>query len=250
MTPTTFVWRLRSRMSPSQRSRVRRFADAALRPVGSIASVRTTDPILGLTFDDGPDPRWTPPLLDLLDEHEVRATFFLLTYRARRHPELVRELVARGHEIGLHGDDHTRLTTLPVRDVARRIRVAKAELEQITGADVRWFRPAFGSQSIPIFLAIRRAGLDVVVWGPIAEDWIDGTPEEVAGRALHQLAPGAILLLHDAIEVPPGEPMPEFDRVAAFDVLLTGLRDMGYAAMPVGQLVRRGRVHRSAWFRP
>jgi len=244
--PTALMWQLREQLSPSTRRTIRALSDGALRPLGSIREVRTPESIFALSFDDGPDPVWTPPLLDLLDEHAAKATFFLLSDRVERNRRIVQEIVTRGHEIALHGDDHTRLTTLSTLEVSRRITRAKGVVEDIAGVSVRWFRPPFGAQSVPIYLALRRAGLQVVVWGPVAEDWIDGTPAEVASRAIPDLRPGCILLLHDGLAVPPGEIPPTFDRVAAFRLIL----EAAVGPTSVGDLVTRGRTMRTAWFRP
>jgi peptidoglycan/xylan/chitin deacetylase (PgdA/CDA1 family) len=247
---TKLIWRARNSLGPTGRRRVRAITDVGLRPVGSVKGFGAVGPKFALTFDDGPDPVWTPPLLELLAEHQLKATFFLLTNRTGKHPGLVRRIVEAGHEIALHGDDHTRLTTLPVREVSRRIRSSKAELEDTAGASVRLFRPPFGAQSPAIYGVTRLAGLDVVVWGPQAEDWTDGSPEEVAGRALGKVRGGDILLLHDGLAVPAGETMPTFDRTAMFRILLEGLIADGLQPSMVGNLVREGATVRSAWFRP
>jgi peptidoglycan/xylan/chitin deacetylase (PgdA/CDA1 family) len=243
---------LAGRLSPTARRRVRRATDGALAPLGSIRGVHTDAPVVALSYDDGPEPGGTGAVLDALAEAGVQATFFQLVYRAEAHPELVRRIVAAGHEVALHGIDHTRLTELTAADVTRRLADGKRRLEQVAGRPVRLFRPPYGSQTVRTYLAARRAGLDVVVWGPSAEDWQDGTPAEVAGRALAGIAPGEVMLLHDAFEVPPGDPRqpPTFDRGEVARALLAGLRERGYAASPVGALLAGRRTWRTAWYRP
>ena len=116
------LWRVRDALPPSTRHALRRATDPVLAPVGSVAGVhlRGRGPLpVGLTFDDGPDPDVTPAVLDVLAAAGVRSTFFVLTDRAARHPDLVRRAVREGHEIGLHGPDHRRLTTRPVAEVRR-----------------------------------------------------------------------------------------------------------------------------------
>jgi peptidoglycan/xylan/chitin deacetylase (PgdA/CDA1 family) len=225
-----------------------------LRPIaplaGSIVGVETPEKALGLTFDDGPDPVMTRQALDALAAHGARATFFMLAQAAVRHPDVVREVIAAGHEVGLHGDDHSRLTQLPFGEVARALTLAKARLETVAGRPVRWMRPAFGAQQPRTLLAIRRARMDVVAWSCWAHDWREQTEREMADRALAGVAPGGILLLHDAFVPDPAEPEPApgYDRRAALDLLLSGLADRGYAATSVGELLRRGPARRAFWF--
>jgi len=219
-------------------------------PIGSINKVETASASFALTFDDGPDPIWTEPLLDLLGEWNTRATFFLLTKQTRRYPKILNRIVGDGHEVALHGDDHTRITTIPLKELARRLRDAKAELEDISGVRVNYFRPPYGAQSIATYAIARGLGLDVVVWGPHAEDWVDGAPSDVASRAIGNVRAGDVLLLHDGLEVPEGGVAPTFDRVEMFRIVLDGLSKCGFAADSVGRMMESGRVKRTVWLRP
>lgn len=248
--PRHVVWGLREKLSPAARGRVRRAADVLLSPVGSLVGARTGTRDVALTFDDGPDPAVTPALLDLLDEHDARATFFLLTSRSGAHPEIAREIVERGHEVALHSDVHDRLTLVPSGELRRRLAAARTALEDVTGAPVRYFRPPFGAQSLRTYLAARSCGLDVVVWGPYAEDWVEDEPATVAARGLRGLAPGSVLLLHDGLDVPPRSPVPTFDRVEMFRLLLDGVRERALRPVTLSALLARGSARRTAWFRP
>jgi peptidoglycan/xylan/chitin deacetylase (PgdA/CDA1 family) len=229
---------------------VRRLTAPLVGPLGSIQAV-TTASAVGLTFDDGPG-KWTGPILDVLADHRASATFFMLADRADERPDLVSRVRAEGHEIALHGPDHTRLTTLPGGSVQTHIGQARQRLERLAGRPVRWFRPPYGSQNLRTFLAARRSGLEVVAWSCDADDWTDGDPSRVAGLASERLHPGGILLLHDGFESDPAAPLPEprFDRAEALDQLLTALDHRRLEALDVSSLLRRGRARRTAWFRP
>jgi peptidoglycan/xylan/chitin deacetylase (PgdA/CDA1 family) len=245
------AWRMRQQMSPGARRMARKWADHLLKPLGSLSGSDTERPAVALSFDDGPDPEITPRLLDLLDAHDMKATFFLLTERVRRYPDLAREIAARGHEVGLHGDRHDRLTRVPSVELKQRLSQAKSELETAVARPVRYFRPPFGAQSVRTLFAARSCGLDVVVWGPYAGEWIEGTADDVAGRAMQGLHPGSILLLHDGLELPPGETVPKVDRYAAFAVLFERMRGAGLLGTSVGDLIACGlQPRRTAWFRP
>lgn len=232
------------------RRRIRRTADVLLRRVGSVGAVAVSGRQVVLTFDDGPHPTRTPDLLDLLGSRSVTVTFFVLVSEARRHPDLVRRMVAEGHDVGLHGEDHSRLTTLSRREVRRRTRTARDDLERIAGVPVTVFRPPYGAQSLSSYLTVRTLGLDVVVWGPYAAEWEGGTPSQVAARAMRGMAPGAIVLLHDGLYLPDGQPDPDFDRTKAFSLLLDALTVNELMPTSLSGALRTGRVRRTAWFRP
>ena len=218
---------------------VLRWGRPVLLPLSSAMRVATTDRVIALTYDDGPNPEQTPSVLDALARHDVRATFFVLTDRAEQHPELVREMLARGHEVGLHGIDHTRLTSLPGREASRRIREGKRRLEAVTGRPVTLYRPTYGAQGMLQFLTTRRLGMDVVIWTAWARDWADAPAAEVAGRAIGALHPGAIVLLHDTTDDTREEdlPRPSFSRGEVTELILNGMRDKGFRAVPAGELL-------------
>ncbi len=248
--------RARHQMPPSARRLVRRTVDPVLAPVGSVAGSqpKLSPSTVGLTFDDGPDPRTTPLVLAALERAQVSATFFLLTERAVGQRRLVTDMVAAGHEIGLHGPDHRRLTSLTARSVYQQLCFAKGVLEDMAGVPIRWFRPPFGSQSLGTYAAIRCAGLDPVVWTTEGEDWIAQEPSQIAARVMDSLRPGGIILLHDALAGDPREaaqpdPLCEVrGEVAA--ATLAALAARGLHAATVGDLLAKGGIHRTAWFRP
>ncbi len=154
---------------------------------------------VALTFDDGPDPSSTPAILETLDTFGWRATFFCLGSQARRSPELVRELVDRGHEIGVHGDSHRSQLLRPAPPVVRDVRDARALLEDLSGRPVEWFRPPYGGVSAASIVAARRTGLRMVLWTTWGLDWkADATGSTVAGNVRRTFVPGATVLLHDS----------------------------------------------------
>lgn len=150
-----------------------------------------------MTFDDGPDPRVTPRVLEVLERHRAGATFFVLLSNARSNPSLVREVLAAGHEVALHGPDHRALTGFGHGRALRRTSAAKAELEDLLGGPVRWFRPPYGYQSPSTLLATRRAGLVPVLWNATTWDWKDVSDEQRLAKAREGGRPGSILLAHD-----------------------------------------------------
>jgi peptidoglycan/xylan/chitin deacetylase (PgdA/CDA1 family) len=244
---TRAAWHVRSWLNPERRRAVRRATDPWIGPLGSICGAEAPH-AFALTFDDGPGPA-TRSILDVLARHDATATFFVLVDRAEARPDLVRRIVAAGHEVGLHGLDHQRLTTLAPGAVRAHVAQGKHRLERCTGQSVRYFRPPYGSQSPRTFAAARRCGLEVVVWTSDADDWIDHDASHVAQLALERVRPGGVALLHDGFASDPGAalPEPQFDRAQALDDFLAG---SDLHARSVSDLLAAGRARRTAWFRP
>jgi len=151
-----------------------------------------------LTIDDGPSDD-TRAILDLLDAHRARATFFLVGERARARPGLVREIAERGHGIGNHSHTHpqARFWALGPRAMRREILDCQQALADITGAAPRRFRAVVGHANPFVHAALRDAGLSRVAWSARGYDAVRSNPADVASRIAHELAPGAIVLLHE-----------------------------------------------------
>ena len=151
-----------------------------------------------LTFDDGPDPDGTPLVLDALDAAGVKATFFVVGEQLMRHWAIAREARARGHELALHGAAHPRhaeLSPAAARDeVARGI----GAFEAATGERPKLFRPPYGRFSEHSHEACLKLGLEPVYWSAHGLDWEPIPPARIADLVTRDLAPGAIVLLHDS----------------------------------------------------
>jgi peptidoglycan/xylan/chitin deacetylase (PgdA/CDA1 family) len=157
---------------------------------------------VALTFDDGPSPDHTPRVLDMLDEARVKATFFVIGRKAAAHPDLIRDIVARGHALGIHGHVHDRFLSLRSPDtVGEDLAEAMTTVEAITGVRPTLFRPPVGLTSPRIARALEWFDLVVVGWSVRGVDgWSGAQAERVVARIVPGLADGAIVLLHDAAE--------------------------------------------------
>ena len=138
---------------------------------------------LALTFDDGPNPVWTPRLLDLLASHDVHATFFLVGSRAQAQPALVRQIVAAGHLIGNHSWSHLNLALSSGRRIDEELSRTSQALEQIVGAPIRYFRPPFGARRPEVLRAARRLGMLPVLWNAMTSDWKNPSADAIAQPA-------------------------------------------------------------------
>jgi peptidoglycan/xylan/chitin deacetylase (PgdA/CDA1 family) len=167
-----------------------------------------------LTFDDGPSPRNTPRLLDVLARHGAHATFFMIARRIRRHGGLVERIRAGGHEIGIHGDFHVPAWSLPrfllVQELEKAVRIA----HDVTGCRPRHYRAPFG------FLFPRQAawvhehGLSPVLGSIYPRDHAVRRPAVIAERVLSRLESGSIVILHDSSALGDHDRGPTIDAVA------------------------------------
>ncbi|MDZ4288817.1 MAG: polysaccharide deacetylase family protein [Prosthecobacter sp.] len=156
-----------------------------------------------ITIDDGPDPVTTPRLLDILDEHGVKAGFFLIGAKARLHPDLVREIARRGHLIGNHSQTHpvAHFWRLRPARMWQEIAGCQQTLTEILGVAPVWFRPPVGHHNLFIGPPLRALGLTMVMWNCRGFDGLSRNVPGILRRLARGLRPGAIILIHDGIPV-------------------------------------------------
>ncbi len=178
-------------------------------------------PCVALTFDDGPSV-YTEGLLDILSEHGVQATFFILGKSARIQSETVSRMFAEGHQIGNHTWDHPNLTQLPDELILQQVRQTDDIVTQIIGQPTRHLRPPYGAYNDRV-LAV--SGLPIIFWSVDPLDWRDRDAEIVAARIIESPA-GAIILTHDIHKT----------TVAAVPVIIEALRNRGIQFVTVTEL--------------
>jgi len=182
-----------------------------LPPLAVGSAARAAAPAaVAITIDDGPDPEVTPRVLDLLDEHNARATFFCIGERVERHPALARAIVARQHEIGNHTHRHLmRFSLLGPRGVAQEIARAQEAIGAATGEVAQFFRAPAGLRNPFLEPALTRANLQLVSWTRRGFDTVNRSAGRVLDRLTRDLRGGDILLLHDghAARTPNGSPV-------------------------------------------
>ncbi|MHB1711754.1 MAG: polysaccharide deacetylase family protein, partial [Acidimicrobiales bacterium] len=189
---------------------------------------------VALTFDDGPDPKGTPAVLDKLDELHLRATFFVVGSCAELAPDLVEEIARRGHQIGTHGYAHEHHLARTPRWVVRDLKAAMEVMDGI-GTPVTWYRPSFGQATGSTLAAARRLGLETVLWSAWGREWTTTDSHEVAARITRRLRGGAIVLLHDSDRF--GTPGMWRTGLAALDEVALRLDERSLATVTLDQLV-------------
>jgi len=164
---------------------------------------------LALTFDDGPNPAWTPKLLDVLADHNIHATFFMLGSRAAAQVPLVRRVDEAGHLIGNHSWSHPNLARTATNKVREELTRTKDTLEQITGKPAKYFRPPFGGRRPVVFRIARELGMTVVLWNAMTSDWSEPSGDRIAARlmktidSLESRGLAANIVLHDGGHLEP-----------------------------------------------
>ena len=170
--------------------------------VGALIGIRNRQPEsdgVALTFDDGPHPKGTPAMLDILREAGAPATFFLVGEQVARRPALVDEIVAAGHRVELHCHRHRNLLRMTTRQFLDDAERAREAIEGAGGQPIGDHRPPYGCFSGATLRASVRRGWRPVLWSKWGRDWARrATPESIAMRSTNGIGPGDILLLHDA----------------------------------------------------
>ncbi|HEY3758390.1 MAG TPA: polysaccharide deacetylase family protein [Solirubrobacteraceae bacterium] len=179
-----------------------------------------------LTFDDGPHAQGTPAVLEILARAEVSATFFLVGEQVRRNPTLVGEILAAGHQVGLHCDRHRNLLRLAPWQVREDIARARDTIEQAGGATPALYRPPYGVLNAAALALARRRGWRTLLWSDWGRDWdARATPQSIAALLTENADEGSVLLLHDADDY--GSPSSWRRTVAALPLALETLAQRG-----------------------
>lgn len=208
-----------------------------------ICRVQTGQPIVALTFDDGPDPEYTPAVLALLRDHGAKATFFLTGEHAAAFPRLVRREIQAGMDIGNHTLTHARLAALSVEAAMAEIVRTRSVLSQY-GPLGNLFRAPYGEISPQELSEVVDVGLRPIHWSLALDHYVGGMgldPEEAAARLVRDIRPGDIILAHDARIGPrdAGGGERAF-AMAALRFLLPALEDRGVIVTTVSRLLTEG----------
>jgi peptidoglycan/xylan/chitin deacetylase (PgdA/CDA1 family) len=190
---------------------------------------------VSLTFDDGPDPLWTPAVLAALERAGAQATFFLMTSQVERHPEVVARIRMAGHGIGLHCHEHRRHTTLHPSEIEHDTDTALGILAGHGIVPTLW-RPPWGVRAPATAAIAADRGLKLVHWTADTEDWRGGHAGQLLARVIPELKAGTILLAHDGVG-PGAQRRACGQTVAAIEPLVRQIRARGLECRPVPEAV-------------
>jgi peptidoglycan/xylan/chitin deacetylase (PgdA/CDA1 family) len=207
----------------------------SLKPA-TYSSAHVDGPYIAMTFDDGPSPQTTPRLLDILKQRNIKVTFFMIGQNAERNPDLVRRILAEGHEIGNHSWTHPQLSKLSDERVTQEITKTQETIKNESGFTPTLLRPPYGA-----ITARQRAwienqfGLNIILWSVDPFDWKRPGPSVITQRILSGARPGAIILSHDIHK----------QTVDAMPATLDALLAKGYKFVTVSQLLAMNKPKQS-----
>jgi len=188
---------------------------------------------VSLTFDDGPNPEYTPQILRILKKYGVKATFFVVSKNALLYPDIIENIQTDGHTIGTHSYSHIHawlmFPTAFLKDLAKSC----STIKNITGRQPLWYRPPWGTFNLLIPYAAKKLGLTITYWSVSAYDWkSDITPEKIANTVITKTRSGAIIVLHDNGD---NYPAPK-KTVEALPVIIHSLKLQGYRFITLEEL--------------
>ena len=196
--------------------------------------------LLALTYDDGPNDPCTQQMLDLLERHGVKATFFLIGKFVQQRPEIARAVVAAGHSIGSHTWDHPNLIFCSPAEVRRQLEQTRQAILDATGIETNLFRPPFGARRPATLRTLRSLGLQPIQWSVTCYDWSAKSADKIVAHAERQIRGGDVILLHDG-----GHRGMGADRsrtVEASERILTRYLGEGYRFVTVPEMMEKRRL--------
>jgi peptidoglycan/xylan/chitin deacetylase (PgdA/CDA1 family) len=189
---------------------------------------------LALTYDDGPNDPDTLKLLEVLAKHEVKATFFVLGRFVEQKPEIVGALVAGGHVIGNHSWDHPRLIFASDAELRRQIERTQTALFDTCGITPKLFRPPYGGRRPGTLRAVRKLGLEPVMWNVTCYDWKPTTADRAFAHARRQIRGGDVILMHDGDQLAMGANRSH--TVRATDRLIAHYKAQNYEFLTIPEM--------------
>ncbi|MEI2664222.1 polysaccharide deacetylase family protein [Rossellomorea sp. LJF3] len=190
------------------------------------ASTGMGEKYVALTFDDGPDPYVTPRILNVLKEHDVKATFFMLGSQAEKYPAVAKSVAEAGHEIGNHTDHHKDLTKIGREQMVQEVLASRQKITAATEEIPVMLRPPYGAINRDVETVANDNGTSLVLWSVDSLDWKNKNAAAIHSVVQKEIAPGAIILLHDVHST----------TADALPGLLTLLEKEGYEFLTVSQL--------------
>ena len=200
----------------------------------AVWDITTTEKVIALTFDDGPNPEATEKILNLLEEYKASATFFVIGENAEKYPELIRNIYENGHEIGNHTWSHERLIFKTPGLIRRELSSTDELLTDLGYEDVVHFRATYGRKLFILPYILSKSDRLNVLWSIDLKDWDNRSAEQMLEELEKQLKPGAIILLHDGYD---SEHQSRDETVKLVEMILRKYTALGYSFVTVSDLL-------------
>ena len=185
---------------------------------------------VALTFDDGPDMKYTPQVLDILKENHIHATFFLLGLNVEKYPEIAKRIAEEGHSIGNHTYSHSNLVKLSAEQVREQVRHGDETLQRVLGFHTAIFRPPYGNASREVLQQVASMQYKVIDWSVDTRDWASPSPAQILSTVNQQIFPGGIVLQHSANA-------PLRNSVKALPDIIASLKAQGYTFATIPEML-------------
>ena len=185
---------------------------------------------IALTFDDGPHPRYTPQILDVLDEYNIKATFFVVGVNAKNYPDTIEEVIKRGHEIGNHTYSHPHVSCLNSYTLKEEVEKCESAIYELMDYKTKLFRPPEGMIDADVRTVLRSLDYKVILWDIDTRDWAHVPPDEIAKNVVDNISSGDIILMHDYVSY-------NSPTVEAIKIFIPTLIDKGYKFVVVSELI-------------
>lgn len=195
-----------------------------------VYNVDTEEKVLSISFDAAWGSAHTEGIMEILDRYDVKTTFFLVGFWAEKHPELVAELVARGHEIGNHSATHPHMSQLSAAQIREELRQCSELVRSITGKPTTLFRPPYGEYNDTVIRVGREEGYECVQWNVDSLDWKNLGTDNMVRQCIKEVHPGDIVLFHNDSKY----------ILEALPQILEYYTQAGYKIIPVSQLLLEG----------
>lgn len=209
----------------------------------TVAIIPVHEKVVALTYDDGPNPPHTQALLEMLAQHDVKATFFLKGRNIEAFPESVVDVVEAGHEIGNHSYFHKPMIAFSESGMLEELERTNMLIKQAIGNNPTLFRPPFGVQGPGLKMALDTLGMTSVLMTTHGADWDVTNPQLIADAVLENIEPGSIILLHDGhgdVDDPRAQ-QSRAPSVEATGIIIETLKSQGYRFKTVGEMLAMSR---------
>ncbi len=185
---------------------------------------------IALTFDDGPHPKYTPEIIELLDKYDIKATFFIVGKNAKENPDILRQIVDAGHEIGNHTVSHIDFNKSSYDKIKKEILECNETILEIGEYSTKLLRPPGGAVNKKVRQIAKSEGFKIILWSVDTRDWAHISVEKMTDNIMTNVKSGSIILFHDYISRK--SPTPE-----TLDIVIPMLLEKGYKFVTVGEMI-------------